>query len=187
MLQHKGTQSIETQRLILRQFSVQDAQPMYENWASDPEVTRFLTWPVHTSPEISATVIQNWMDGYSSQSFYQWAITRKDQVDAPIGSISVVYLDEEKGEAEIGYCIGRAWWHMGIMSEALKAVMDYLFTQVGVNKIVANHDARNPHSGGVMRKCGMQYVGTFPQSGQNNQGICDLCRYSLCREDGLCY
>lgn len=179
MLQHKGTQIIKTQRLILRQFSVQDAQPMYENWASDPEVTRFLTWPVHTSPEISATVIQSWMDGYSSQSFYQWAITLKDQGNEPIGSISVVSLNEENREAEIGYCLGRPWWHQGIMTEALQAVIDYLINLVGVTTIVANYDTRNPNSGAVMRKCNMIFDGIYPQSAHNNQGVCDICRYTL--------
>ena len=41
-----GTQKIETQRLILRRFKIEDAEDMYNNWASDPEVTRYLTWPV---------------------------------------------------------------------------------------------------------------------------------------------
>ena len=44
-----GTQTIETDRLILRQFSIEDAEDMYENWASDPEVTKFLTWPPHAT------------------------------------------------------------------------------------------------------------------------------------------
>ena len=50
---HKGTKTIETDRLILRQFTMEDAEPMFRNWASDDEVTRHLTWPTHESVEIT--------------------------------------------------------------------------------------------------------------------------------------
>ena len=56
MLNHKGTKTIETERLILRQFTMADAPAMYRNWASDPEVTEFLTWPTHASEAVSAMV-----------------------------------------------------------------------------------------------------------------------------------
>ena len=64
-------------------------------------------------------------------------------------------------------------------AEALKAVMDYLFDEVGVNKVESRHDPRNPNSGAVMRKCGMKYEGTLRQSDWNNQGICDASYYGL--------
>ena len=49
-----GTKRLETGRLILRRFTVLDAEDMYRNWASDPEVTRYLTWPCHASAEATA-------------------------------------------------------------------------------------------------------------------------------------
>lgn len=52
-MNHIGTKTIETERLILRQFTMEDSQAMFENWASDDEVTKYLTWPTHTSEEIS--------------------------------------------------------------------------------------------------------------------------------------
>ena len=69
------------------------------------------------------------------------------------------------------------------MSEALKAVMDYFFDRVGANRIECLHDPRNPHSGMVMKKCGMKYEGTLRSSARNNQGICDACWYALLRSD----
>ena len=65
MLHHKGTQQLETRRLILRKFTTDDAQAMYENWASDPEVTKFLTWPSHDSVAITELVLNSWVDGYA--------------------------------------------------------------------------------------------------------------------------
>ena len=179
---HKGTQRLETPRLVLRRFTMDDAQAMLHNWASDPEVTRFLTWPVHSDLAVTCAVLQSWIDGYKNENFYQWAIVPKD-LGAPIGSISVVRQNDPVETAEIGYCIGRAWWHQGIMSEALQAVMDYLFDEVGMNRIEARHDPNNPHSGGVMRKCGMKYEGTSRQGDRNNQGICDAAHYALLRSD----
>jgi ribosomal-protein-alanine N-acetyltransferase len=69
------------------------------------------------------------------------------------------------------------------MSEALKAVMDFFFDEVGMRRIETRHDPRNPHSGGVMRKCGMTYEGTLRQSDWNNQGICDACWYGILAEE----
>ena len=61
MLTHKGTQRIETARLILRPFTTDDAQAMFRNWASDAEVTKFMTWPAHESVEISRLVLEDWV------------------------------------------------------------------------------------------------------------------------------
>ena len=69
------------------------------------------------------------------------------------------------------------------MSEALKAVIDFLFEEVGMERIEARHDPNNPHSGGVMRKCGMKYEGTTRRSDRNNQGICDAAHYAILRSE----
>ena len=171
-----GTERIETPRLLLRPFVLEDAPAVYRNWASDPDVTRYLTWPTHTSPEISAMVVESWVNAYPQNDFYQWAIVPKEFKE-PIGSISVVR--QEGDTFEIGYCIGKAWWRKGITSEALAAVRDFLFDRVGVRRIEAGHDVNNPGSGAVMKKCGLRFVGIIPQSGQNNQGVCDMAQYAL--------
>ena len=180
MLTHKGTQTIFTERLILRRFRQDDAQAMFENWACDDEVTKYMTWPSHCNVGISQWVINDWVSSYVKDDYYQWAIEFEGQ---PIGSIGVVDQREDVARATIGYCIGRSWWHKGIMSEALKAVMDYLFDEVGMNRVEACHDPNNPNSGKVMAKCGMKYEGTHRQSGRNNQGVCDEAFYALLKCD----
>lgn len=182
-MKHCGTQTIETDRLILRKFEKEDAAAMYKNWASDPEVTKFLTWPAHTSIEVSKWVTNDWVNSYKDDNYYQWAITVKENGKEPIGSISVVHMKEEISMMHIGYCIGQAWWHKGVTSEALKAVMDFLFKEVEVNRIEARHDPRNPNSGNVMKKCGMKYEGTMRAADFNNQGICDACYYAILKEE----
>ena len=178
MLTHKGTQTIETSRLILRKAVREDAESMFRNWASNPEVTKYLTWPTYEKVETAYQILDLWASEYEKPNFYQWMIELKELAE-PIGSISVVRQNDHVEEAEIGYCIGSQWWHKGIMTEALAAVIEYLFTEVGMNRVAARHDPNNPHSGGVMRKCGMKYEGTLRACDRNNQGICDAAQYAI--------
>lgn len=178
-----GTQRIETDRLILRRYKIEDADAMYKNWASDSDVTKFLTWQPHSSVEVSRGIIENWLKEYSDEKYYQWAIVLKDNGNEPIGDISVVHMNEGISMVHIGYCLGRAWWRRGIMSEALKAVTDFMFDTVEVNRVESRHDPMNPNSGKVMQKCGMKYEGTLRSADRNNQGICDACYYALLRSE----
>ena len=177
-----GTQRIESHRLILRRFTAEDAEDMFTNWASDPEVTKFLTWPTHTSANVSRQILSGWIARYEDGGFFNWAIEWKESGHV-IGNISVTVLHEKTEAAEIGYCMGRAFWGQGIMPEALRAVMDYLFDTVGLNRIAASHDVRNPKSGRVMEKAGMKLEGVLRGAGKNNIGICDEVWHALLRED----
>ena len=182
-MKHCGTLRLETDRLVLRRYESGDAAAMYKNWASDGEVTKFLKWPAHSGVEVSQGVIDDWVKLYSNDNFYHWAIVLKDNGDEPIGDIAVVKVKEEVSAMHIGYCIGKTWWHKGITSEALKAVIDFLFENTDVDRIESRHDPRNPNSGGVMKKCGMKYEGTLRSADWNNQGICDACYYGLLRSE----
>ena len=181
-MNHIGTQTIETERLTLRRYKAEDAAAMYKNWASDPAVTKFLTWPTHTSVEISEWVIGDWVKGYEHDNYYQWAIVLKE-IDEPIGGISAVHLNEDVGMAHIGYCIGRNWWHQGITSEALAGVIGFLFEDVGMERVEARHDVNNPNSGKVMEKCGMRKEGVMRRADRNNQGIVDCCIHAILRDE----
>ena len=181
-MHHIGTKVLETSRLILRPFCVEDASAMYHNWASDSEVTRYLTWPTHTDETVTRAILEDWVNQYCDNRYYHWAIVPKENGNAPIGSIAVVSLDDDVQKATIGYCIGKHWWHQGITSAALSAVISFLVHEVGLRRVDAYHDTRNPHSGDVMKKCGMTYEGTFRQSERNNQGICDVSWYAILKE-----
>ena len=183
MLPHKGTQTIETPRLILRPFTMADAEPMFRNWASDDEVTKFLSWPTHASVEVTKMVLTDWTGSYCRPDFYNWAIILKENGPEPIGNIAAFRIDEKIDCATIGYCMSRTHWGKGIMAEALKALVDYLFEEVGCNRIEAYHDSNNPNSGRVMQKSGMTYEGTMRQAGCNNQGIIDVSHWAILRSD----
>ena len=181
-MNHKGTVTLETEQLILRRFTIDDAEAMFKNWASDDEVTKYLTWPAHTDVSVSQTVIGSWIELYRKPEHYSWAIVLKE-IGEPIGSIAAVEQRDDTKMVHIGYCIGRKWWHKGCTSEALKELIRFFFEEIGVKRIESRHDPRNPNPGKVMMKCGMKYEGTMRQSDVNNQGICDAARYAILAEE----
>ena len=188
-MKHKGTVMLETERLILRKFTENDAEAVFWNWASDDEVTKHLTWPTHRSVENSAGYLDFCLGTYKENNAYQWGIELKETGEL-FGNISVVKIDEDLNAVELGYVIGRRFWGNSYMAEAVKAVIAFLFEEVGVNRIAARHDVNNPNSGKVMQKAGMKYEGTLRQADRNNQGIIDYAIYSvlkseyICRQDG---
>jgi len=181
-MEHQGTKIIETDRLILRPFRMDDVKAAFRNWMSDPLVTVFLRWPTHKSPAITNMVVSGWIANYKDPSFYQWAISLKE-IGEPIGSISVVDLDEKTNKLHIGYCIGSKWWHKGYTSEAFAAIIPFLFDEVKAGRIESQHDPDNPNSGKVMQKCGLTYEGTLRSADWSNKGIVDACMYAILRED----
>ncbi|ACL19316.1 GCN5-related N-acetyltransferase [Desulfitobacterium hafniense DCB-2] len=182
-MRHRGTKELETEGLILRRFELTDAEAMFKNWANDGEVTKYLTWPPHENVEVSLEVLKDWVSLYEDEKFYQWAIVLKENGSEPIGSISIVKMDDRIDMVHVGYCIGKRWWGKGVTSEALAELMRFFFAEVQVNRIESRHDPRNPNSGKVMKKCGLLYEGTLKQGDRCNQGICDCSMYGLVAED----
>jgi ribosomal-protein-alanine N-acetyltransferase len=179
---HRNTVTLETERLILRRFTLDDADAMFRNWCNDPEVTKFLMWQTHKNVEETRQIREEWVSAYEQPDNYQWAIVPKD-FGEPIGSIAVVHKNDEAKMVQIGYCIGKAWWHLGYTSEALTELVRFFFENVGVNRIESRHDPRNPNSGKVMLKAGLKFEGTLRQSDMNNQGVCDAVYYAILAED----
>ena len=181
MFTHKGTQTIKTQRLILRKFTPEDAQPMFDTWANDERVTRYLTWQPHSTVDLTKMIVNDWCSSYEKDNSYNGAIEIDGQI---IGSISVVLIDENSEHMEIGYCIGFDFWNKGIMAEALGAVIDFLFKEVGVNRIEIAHAVNNPASGKVAQKCGLTYEGTKRQFYKSADGkLQDIAFYSILKSE----
>ena len=181
---HKGTKYFETSRIVLRPFTIDDTEAFYKNCASDEDVTRYMTWVTNKSIEDTEASMKGWVKRYANDNFYHWAIVEKDDGNL-IGFISVIACDEKVEQVEMGYAIGKKWWHKGYMSEALNTVSGFLFDEVGVNRIYARHDTNNPNSGKVMQKCGMKYEGTLRKSEITNNGLCDIACYAILAEDRI--
>ena len=153
-MEHKGSKVLKTQRLTLRPFKKTDAEAMFENWASDPEVTKFLTWTPHKNAEETRALLAVWEEEAKNPDTYHWAIECEGEL---IGDIALVWMHGENAVA--GYCLCKRFWGKGIMTEALSEVLRYCFEEVGFHRIEITHSTENPASGRVMEKCGLRFEG----------------------------
>ena len=182
-LYHTGTQEIETERLRLKRFVIENGNEIFREWAGDENVAKYLTWERHRS----AAQTKNWLfeviAGYEQDNKYCWGIELKEN-GGLIGSIGLDLINERVRSANVGYCLGERFWGRGYMAEALRAVIDYMFYDVDVNRIEARSSVNNPRSGRVMQKAGMLKEGRLRQeyvTGNGEYQDCDL--YALVRED----
>ena len=151
--------TLETQRLLLRPFSVADAEDMYNGWATDPEVTKYVTWNPHADLGETVALLERWVAEYEKPERLNFAIERKED-GRLIGNIDVCgYLDGPGGTPVIGYCLARAYWGKGYMTEACRRLIDFLFEK-GYKKIRIDALAPNAASNRVIQKCGGRFIGT---------------------------
>lgn len=153
-MNNKGTVILETERLILRKFKLEDAEEVFKNWGSDDEVSKYVRWSTHKTIEDTKEYLESVMDKYRNNEF-EWALSLKDTGEL-IGAM-VAFISEDD-RYEIGYNIARKHWRKGYTTEALRTVMDYLINEVGIKKFICSHAKLNPASGAVMQKVGFKYV-----------------------------
>ncbi|MBQ9299530.1 MAG: GNAT family N-acetyltransferase [Clostridia bacterium] len=181
MLNHSGSPDLYTRRLHLRRYRPEDYIMMYRNWASDPEVAKYVNWGPHNSPAVTKELVSMWVEGYESSTVYRWGIEMAGEL---IGDISIVKWREEAESCEIGYCLCRRFWNQGLMTEALNRVITYLFETVGFHRISLCHDVENPASGRVMQKCGLRKEGVFRGAQRRKDGSwMDVAYYAILAED----
>ena len=151
--------TMETQRLILRPFELNDAQAVFDGWASDPEVTKYLTWNPHQSLETTKQVVGLWVEQYKKPERLNFAIVLKDSGEL-IGGIDVVgYLGGVNGTPVLGCATGRKYWNSGYVTEALKCLLTFLFAR-GYEEIRIDAQVENLGSNRVIQKCGGQLLRT---------------------------
>ena len=177
-----GTQTLQTDRLILRRFMESDAEAMFQNWASSAENLTYVTWDPHSDVEVTRNSIHNWVASYANPNYYKWAICLKEKAEQVIGDNGIVDIHEEDLSCEIGYVLGKNYWGRGVMTEALKAVLDFCFTQAGFQKVRARYVSLNPASGRVMEKAGMSYLKTITNGVERKGYLADLIYYQVSRE-----
>ena len=178
---HVGTKTIKTARLILRRLELSDAEMMFRNWTSDEEVTRFLRWDAHDSIDKTKNMVQQWVDSYQEESTYYWGMYLED--GEMIGSIGVTIASECDFKGELGYKIGSRWWNQGYASEAVRAVIDYMFRNTDMERMDAFCSVDNLASSKVMEKTGMHYEGLLRNYYKTRDGFHDCMLYGIIRND----
>ncbi len=168
-----NTPVLETERLILRSFTENDMDAIFELFG-DEEMNTFLPWfPLKTVAEAMVFYESRFKGQYGKKCAYSYAICLKND-DYPIGYINVGPDDSR----DLGYGLARRFRHKGIATEAGKAVVERL-KKDGVSYITATHDIKNPKSGEVMKRLGMEYKYSYEERWQPKNFLVTFRMYQL--------
>ena len=171
---------LETDRLVLRPVTLDDAPAMFE-YASDEENTRY-TFETNKSLEETCNNIALF---YLANPLGRWGIEVKSSGQF-IGTIDLHKIDPILKKAAIGYIINQKYWNQGLTTEANRAVIELAFEKIGMHKLTALHDKDNPASGKVMEKSGMRFSHEEPYARMDNKEpgrIVTRVHYVLTKED----
>ena len=157
MIKHTGTVTIESENIILRRFTLDDAEQMFNNWASIDAVTKNLPWNSHRNIEKTKFVINTWMKYYKKENYYNWCIESKSSGEV-LGSICLSCFDEQNSSCEAGYCLGYEFWNKGIMTETLNLVINHAFNSLKCKSINSKVYYENIQSCRVLKKCGFKFL-----------------------------
>lgn len=160
MLTHVGTNTIETERLILRRFEYTDNTSMLKNWIADEKIQSMYSEPVYSTKEEVKELLDKYIGSYEKNDYYRWAVIDKRSSEC-IGQIAYFLVDSKNHFAEIEYCIGSEFQCQGYATEATKAVIAYGFNEINLHKVQICTKTINMPSKRVIEKCGFTYEGTL--------------------------
>lgn len=172
---------IETERLLLRKITFNDADDIYE-YTSDQLVSQYVTWDRHETIMDTKGFIHFVNQQYTLKKLAPWGIEYKDNGKL-IGTIDFVSWQPKHFNAEIGYAIARPYWGQGMTTEATKALIDFGFTKMNVVRIQARCMIENIGSQRVMEKCGMSFEGIIRKAIFSKGKQHDLKLYSILKEE----
>ncbi len=152
---------METARLRLTPPVLEDAEEIFASYAQDPEVTRYLVWMPHESIETTREFLFRCMAVWALETAFPWVIRRKGD-ERLLGMIEI-RMDGYR--ADLGYALARPYWGQGIMTEAIRAVVDWAISQEEIYRVWAVCDVDNKASARVLEKAGMQREGILHRWG----------------------
>ena len=142
-------------RLVLRKPQPRDAVDIFERYARDAEVTRFLVWQPHESVSVTERFVAGCIALWENGNAFPWVITLRSD-GALLGMIE---LRINGSKADMGYVLARPFWGNGYASEAARGVADWVIAQPDVFRVWAVCDVENAASARVLEKAGMQFEG----------------------------
>jgi ribosomal-protein-alanine N-acetyltransferase len=154
------TPSLETDRLILRPFCLEDAQEVFDCWESDPDVAKYMFWASHNDINKTIGWVKKELRKIDDDDWYRWAILSKETGEL-IGT-ALIYVEEEYGKFEIAYNLGKKAWGYGYTTEAMQEVIKFAKEELGIKEIMGRCAKENATSGRVMEKLGFTYVKDIP-------------------------
>lgn len=173
---------IETARLVLRPWTIEDAEPLFK-YAADPLVGPAAGWNVHESVEDSRRIIREILSENGT-----FAVIIKENGPEPVGSIGYFPCTaaEAGGAPEIGYWIARPFWGNGYIPEAVEALLALLFRTEKHPQVWCAHFTGNEKSRRVIEKCGFAYRFTQDSGPWPSGGMRETRFYSITKEEWEC-
>lgn len=154
------TPILETERLILRPFCMEDVQEVFECWESDPVVAEYMFWTSHNDINKTIRWVEKELSKIDSDDWYRWAILLKETGDL-LGT-GLIYIEEEYAKFEISYNLGKKAWGFGYTTEAMQEVIKFAKGELGIKEIMGRHAKENHASGKIFEKLGFTYIKDIP-------------------------
>ena len=157
---HRYPTRFESPRLLFLKPQLDDAPSLFANYASDPRVTKYLLWEPHTEVEGTRDFLQTCLDAWAQETGRrEWSLRDKSAMER--GVIGMIGCFAKKGsrQASIGYVLAHDCWGRGLMTEALKRLLEILRDMGMFESVEATHHVLNAASGRVMEKAGMRLKG----------------------------
>ena len=165
----------ETERLVLRVPRPSDARAIFEGYARDAEVVRYLIWRPHENLRETQQFLETCARGWAAGDDFPWAVTLK-----PGGElIGMTGLRLREFKADVGYALARRWWGRGYAVEALRPLVDWALAQPGIHRVWALCDVENAASARVLEKVGMTREGLLRRYSMH-PNVSDEPRDSYC-------
>ena len=173
---------INTDRLLIRLLEMQDMDDFFA-YRSMPEVYQYQGWKPTVNAQAEDFIIKNVSICLNTpNTWLQLAICLKD--GTLIGDIGIHFMEDDF-QAEIGYTLSLAYQGNGYAFEAVKAVLDYLFTSLLKHRVTASVDPENMKSIMLLERIGFRKEAHFRKSYHTEDKWLDDCIYAMLKEEWI--
>lgn len=160
-MEHLGTVTLETERLLLRKCEIDDYKDSYKYCCIDPELAKLQAFDVHENDQVTKRSFNEKANRYLlDPSFYEWAIVRKED-NQFMGEIALVHYSDEYNAMEMGYHLGKIFRGKGYMQEALSAILRFAFEDLKLDQVYALILNDNYGSQKVVKSNNLEYSRTI--------------------------
>ena len=149
--------TLDAPRVRLRWLTEADVDALYAVF-SDRQMMRYWSSPAMTERKEAEDYLRRIHEGFAAKSLFQWGVELA-QGRRIIGTCTLFHIDPANARAELGYCLGSAYWGKGQMTEALTALFDFAFTTLKLRRLEADVDPRNGNSLRLLDKLGFRREG----------------------------
>ncbi|MFJ7662443.1 GNAT family N-acetyltransferase [Lysinibacillus sp. NPDC097162] len=172
---------LNTQRLHLRRMEISDSYSLFKIW-SDPDVTKYMNIASFTHEAQAKEMIELLEELAQANEAIRFSMIEKKSNEI-IGTCGFNFIDFDTNKAEIGYDIAKAYWGMGFAPEGIKALLNYAFESLKLNKIEAKVEPANVNSIRVLQKLNFTFEDQVRQYENSNESFIDINIYSLLKTE----